>query len=91
MTAKEKEQRAESLQRLRQNQRDYKQVFGSAAGKRVLLDIMTKSGILFEDDSADPHTNLVRKGERRVGRSILSMVHTDRERQLQKLTEQLNR
>jgi len=91
MTNAEKEQRAESIKGLRQNQRDYKQVFGSAAGKRVLSDIMTKSGILFEDDSADPNSNLIRKGERRIGRSILSLICTDREHQLQKLQEQLNR
>lgn len=85
------EEQREKLRAQRALNGDYKRCFSTAAGKRVLEHLLLTGGILHEDDTCDPHAALVRKGERRVVRTIFDRVLPDKTSQLEKLQEIANR
>tara|TARA_R100001082_G_scaffold37833_1_gene19949 strand:- start:609 stop:887 length:279 start_codon:yes stop_codon:yes gene_type:complete len=61
---------------------DYKKIFGSDQGERVLYDLMKNSFMITSTFSNDPHEMALREGHRNVILRILSILKTD-ERELQ--------
>ena len=61
--------------------KDYKQVFSTQAGKRVLADMMS-SHYMFTATFApqDPHMTSIREGERNVILRLLSILKKDPEK-----------
>lgn len=59
---------------------DYKRVFGSQAGQRVLNDLIQSHGILHPlFDPTQPNVHIFREGERNVVLRILKKLNTDPE------------
>lgn len=61
-----------------QQVRDYQQVFGSDAGKRVLFDMM-KAGHMLHSTFVpeDPHSTALREGERNMVLRVLAILNVD--------------
>ena len=55
---------------------DYVDTFGTAAGQRVLGDMMSAHGML-SPHPIDPHKMMIREGERGVVLRILTLLKTD--------------
>lgn len=66
---------------------DYKTVFTSEAGKRVLWDIMRNSFVLASTYCDNPHETALREGQRNVALRILSVLQTDEKKLLQQIEE----
>jgi len=52
--------------------RDYRAVFGTDAGQRVLVDMMTLFGVFRSNFHHDAHVNAYRNGQRDV---VLHIIH----------------
>lgn len=56
---------------------DYKQVFGSQAGERVLQDLMRFSGMLGDESGQDAFTISFNSGQRNIVKMILKNINTN--------------
>lgn len=56
---------------------DYKTVFNSPAGKRVLYDLMKQGNFLYSSYQGDIHDMAFREGERNIVNYILTMLKQD--------------
>lgn len=56
---------------------DYKQVFGSQAGERVLQDLMRFSGMLGDESAQDAFTISFNSGQRNIVKMILKNINTN--------------
>ncbi len=65
---------------------DYKQVFGSQAGQRVLDDLIDVCGILKIQPSNNPNDELVHKGMRNTVKYILAKINTSERELADRLT-----
>lgn len=65
----------DSLFRSLKIKHDYQEVFSTAAGKRVLEDIMRRAGITRPVFDADPEKARLLEGHRHLAHSIYRMVH----------------
>ncbi|RLE44514.1 hypothetical protein DRJ16_02135 [Candidatus Woesearchaeota archaeon] len=74
-------------ERLEQLVRDYKTVFGSEAGKRVLEDLKRICNVLFTSFRSDPYETAFCEGQRSVFLHIQTMVERDME-EIKKLIEE---
>lgn len=69
---------------LRQLETDYKDVFGTKAGQRVLEDIK-RAGFIYQDTfHENPYWSAKHQGMRALALHILSMSKTDTKKPLQK-------
>jgi hypothetical protein len=68
---------------------DYKTVFTSEAGKRVLWDIMRNSFVLASTYCENSNEMALREGQRNVALRILSVLQTDEQKLLQQIEEGL--
>jgi len=75
------EEKAEQLQR------DYKAVFGTEAGKRVLEDLKRWCHVLWPSFTGDPYETVFNEGKRAVYLHIQSMLELDVE-ELRKLAKE---
>jgi hypothetical protein len=69
---------------------DYKKVFNSEAGRRVLHDLLDSHHMLrptYDAGKLDTTAILIREGERAVVLRILSIMNVDPEKYLQRLEE----
>lgn len=65
----------DSLFRSLKLKHDYQEVFGTPAGKRVLEDIMRRSGVTRPVFDSDPEKARLFEGHRHLAHSIFRMVH----------------
>ena len=56
---------------------DYRFVFGSEAGQRVLADILHKAGVMAETYDAHLPNMAYASGKRRLGLDIVEMINAD--------------
>lgn len=77
----------EALQRELQRLEDYKHVFGTDAGQRVLHDLENFCGLLSDGFDPDPNVTAYNAGRRSVGVYILRQMELTRE-QLQEMARQ---
>jgi hypothetical protein len=56
---------------------DYRQVFGSQAGQRVLADILRRAGIMQTSFDAVPAIAAYNEGKRRIGLEIIELLNAD--------------
>ena len=68
---------------------DYKTVFDSEAGKRVLWDILRNSYVLGSVYCDNPHETALREGQRNSALRILSILQTDEKKLLEQIEEGL--
>ena len=68
---------------------DYKTVFTSEAGKRVLWDILRNSFVLGSVYCDNPHETALREGQRNSALRILSILQTDEKNLLEQIEEGL--
>lgn len=66
---------------------DYKQVFGSDAGQRVLRDLEDFAGLLSDGFSENPYITAYNAGRRSVGVYLLEKLEMDRQRLMQMVRE----
>lgn len=66
---------------------DYKQVFSSQAGERVLNDLIDFCGILKISPSTDTNTEFTNKGMRNVAKYILAKLQTNEAELIRRLEE----
>lgn len=66
---------------------DYKQVFGSLAGQRVLNDLIDTAGILKIQPSNNPNDELVHKGMRNLVKYILGKLNANERELIERLEE----
>lgn len=78
------------LQRLKLSH-DYKEVFGTPQGKRVLADILRRSGVTKPRFDADPEKARLMEGHRHLAHSIYRMVHSSDEPLLKLIAEEQQR
>lgn len=56
---------------------DYKEIFGSVAGKKVLYDMMKAGNMLQSSFDKDPHEMAFNEGQRNMVLRILTLLKTD--------------
>jgi len=56
---------------------DYKKVFSSPEGKRVLFDLMKQGHYFHSSFTGDPHEVIFREGERNLVNYILTLMKQD--------------
>lgn len=66
---------------------DYKVVFGSEAGERVLYDLMRSAHVLSTTFSVEPCEMAMREGERNIVLRILTVLKMDPEKLRAKIAE----
>ncbi len=66
---------------------DYKQVFSSDAGQRVLRDLEDFAGLLSDGFSENPYITAYNAGRRSVGVYLLEKLEMDRQRLMQMVRE----
>jgi hypothetical protein len=71
--------------------RDYKEVFGTTVGQRVLNDIMRSAGVLSPTFTTDTNELLVLEGQRRLAYSIYRRVHASMNPLLKSIEEEQQR
>lgn len=79
----------EALQRELQKLEDYKHVFGSDAGQRVLRDLEDFCGLLSDGFDPDPNVTAYNAGRRAVGVYLLRMLEMSREDLQQMVRQQM--
>lgn len=58
--------------------RDYRTAFGGQAGRRVLLDLIARTGVMQTTHTpGDPLATAFAEGRRRIGLEILQMLQSD--------------
>ena len=67
---------------------DYKEVFSSPQGQRVLADIMRRAGVTRPNFDADPDKARLLEGHRHLAHSIFRMVHSSDEPLLKLIAEE---
>lgn len=67
---------------------DYKEVFSSPQGQRVLADIMKRSGVTRPQFDANPEKSRFLEGHRHLAHSIFRMVHSSDEPLLKLIAEE---
>lgn len=67
---------------------DYKEVFASPQGQRVLADIMKRAGATRPQFDADPEKARFLEGHRHLAHSIFRMVHSSDEPLLKLIAEE---
>jgi hypothetical protein len=70
---------------------DYKEVFSSPQGQRVLADIMRRAGVTRPNFDADPEKARLLEGHRHLAHSIFRMAHSSDEPLLKLITEEQNK
>lgn len=70
---------------------DYKMVFGTEQGKRVLADIMRRAGVTRPVFDADPEKARLLEGHRHLAHSIYRMVHSSDAPLLKLIAEETQR
>lgn len=70
---------------------DYKEVFASPQGQRVLADIMKRAGATRPQFDADPEKARFLEGHRHLAHSIFRMVHSSDEPLLKLISEEQNK
>lgn len=70
---------------------DYQETFGTVHGKRVLADIMRRSGVTRPQFEADPEKARFLEGHRHLAHSIFRMVHSSDEPLLKLISEEQNK
>ena len=70
---------------------DYKEVFASPQGQRVLADIMKRAGATRPQFDADPEKARFLEGHRHLAHSIFRMVHSSDEPLLKLIAEEQNK
>jgi hypothetical protein len=78
------------LERLRLK-RDYAETFGTPHGRRVLADILRRSGVTFPRFEADQEKARLMEGHRHLAHSIYRMVHSSDEPLLKLISEEQRR
>jgi hypothetical protein len=69
--------REEAASREQQLLLDYRHAFGSEAGKRVLDDLMTRTGVARSTIvRGDPHASAFNEGRRSIGLEIVRAINT---------------
>lgn len=69
-----------TMERARQLRLDYRQVFATDAGGRVLADILARCGVMQSSYTiGDTHETAFREGRRRVGLELIEMINSDPE------------
>lgn len=56
---------------------DYKEVFNTEAGKKVLLDLMREGHVISNTFQGDPHEMVYAEGRRSIVLFILQIINTD--------------
>ncbi len=67
---------------------DYKEVFSSPSGQRVLADILKRAGVTRPQFDADPEKARFLEGHRHLAHSIFRMVHSSDESLLKLIAEE---
>lgn len=70
---------------------DYKEVFSTPHGQRVLADIMRRAGVTRPQFESDPEKARLLEGHRHLAHSIYRMVHSSDEPLLKLITEEQNK
>ena len=70
---------------------DYQTVFNTPVGKRVLADIMKRSGVTAPQFDANPEKARLLEGHRHLALSIFRMVHSSDEPLLHLLAEETSK
>jgi hypothetical protein len=70
---------------------DYKEVFNSPQGQRVLADILKRAGVTRPQFEADPEKARFLEGHRHLAHSIFRMVHSSDEPLLKLIAEEQNK
>jgi hypothetical protein len=78
----------DSLFRSLRLKRDYKEVFGTAQGQRVLADILRRAGVTHPQFDTDPEKARFLEGHRHLAHSIYRMVHSSDEPLLKLIAEE---
>jgi hypothetical protein len=68
---------------------DYRRVFSTPDGKKVLADIMKRAGVTRPVFEADPEKARLLEGHRHLAHSIYRLVHTSDELLLKLLAEEI--
>lgn len=74
----------DALKQQLQRADDYKHIFNTAEGQRVLRDVLDFCGLLSDGFAEDPYVTAYNAGRRSVGVYLLRMLELDRE-QLQEM------
>lgn len=79
-----REQRGDTAEaaalRQKQLRLDYRTVFASEAGGRVLADILARAGVMQSSYTiGDSHETAFREGRRRLGLELIEMINSDPE------------
>jgi hypothetical protein len=56
---------------------DYRFVFASEAGQRVLADLLRRAGVLAHAYDAHPHNHAYAEGKRAIGLELIEMINAD--------------
>ncbi len=78
----------EGLRKTIETSNDYRHIFNTAEGKRVLHDILDFCGLLSDGFAEDPHVTAYNAGRRSVGVYMLRMLELDQEQLRQMAHEQ---
>lgn len=65
---------------------DYRFVFGTEPGQRVLADILRRAGVMLDPYQATDRDTAYQLGMRRLGMEIVEMINSDPDAQLALLT-----
>lgn len=74
-----------------QLKRDYAETFNTPHGRRVLADILRRSGVTSPKFEADPEKARLMEGHRHLAHSIYRMVHASDEPLLKLISEEQRR
>lgn len=81
----------ETLFRSLKLKNDYREVFRSPQGQRVLADILRRAGVTHPQFEADPEKARFLEGHRHLAHSIYRMVHASDDPLLKLIAEEQNK
>jgi len=77
----------DALKQQLQRADDYKHIFNTAEGQRVLRDVLDFCGLLSDGFAEDPYVTAYNAGRRSVGVYLLEKLEMDRQRLMQMVRE----